>query len=48
VTALKDAITEFKKGFETTSHGMLGQEAEAPAIGEEDVEQEKITRVRKK
>jgi F-type H+-transporting ATPase subunit alpha len=48
VTALKDAITEFKKGFETTSHGMLGQEAEAPAIDEEDVEQEKITRVRKK
>jgi F-type H+-transporting ATPase subunit alpha len=48
VTALKDAITEFKKGFETTSHGLLGQEAEVEAIDEEDVEQEKITRVRKK
>ena len=48
VTALKDAITEFKKGFETTSHGLLGQEAEVEAIGEEEVEQEKITRVRKK
>jgi F-type H+-transporting ATPase subunit alpha len=48
VTALKDAITEFKKGFETTSHGLLGQEAEVEAIDEGDVEQEKITRVRKK
>jgi F-type H+/Na+-transporting ATPase subunit alpha len=48
VTALKDAITEFKKGFETTSHGLLGQEAEVEAIAEEDVEQEKIARVRKK
>jgi F-type H+/Na+-transporting ATPase subunit alpha len=48
MTALKDSITEFKKGFETTSHGMLGQEAEVEAIDEEDVEQEKITRVRKK
>jgi len=48
VTALKDSVTEFKKGFETTSHGMLGQEAEVEAIDEGDVEQEKITRVRKK
>jgi F-type H+-transporting ATPase subunit alpha len=46
-TALKDAIAEFKKGFETTSHGYLGQE-KAEAIDEESVEQEKITRVRKK
>jgi F-type H+-transporting ATPase subunit alpha len=45
-TALKDAITEFKKGFETTSHGYLGQD-KAEAIGEDEVEQEKITRVRK-
>jgi F-type H+-transporting ATPase subunit alpha len=45
-TALKEAIAEFKKGFETTSHGYLGQE-KAEAIDEEDVEQEKITRVRK-
>jgi F-type H+-transporting ATPase subunit alpha len=45
--SLKEAITEFKKGFETTSHGYLGQQ-DAEAIGEESVEQEKITRVRKK
>ncbi len=48
ITALKDSITEFKKGFETTNHGTLGQEAEVAAIDEDDVEQEKITRVRKK
>ncbi|HEX6473109.1 MAG TPA: F0F1 ATP synthase subunit alpha [Streptosporangiaceae bacterium] len=45
-TALKDAIEEFKRGFETTSHGPLGQEP-AEAIGEDEVEQEKLTRVRK-
>ncbi|HEU5161251.1 MAG TPA: F0F1 ATP synthase subunit alpha [Streptosporangiaceae bacterium] len=45
-TLLKEAIAEFKKGFETTSHGYL-EEHEAEAIGEEEVEQEKITRVRK-
>jgi F-type H+-transporting ATPase subunit alpha len=45
-TSLKDAIAEFKKGFETSSGGYL-QEHEAEAIGEDQVEQEKITRVRK-
>jgi F-type H+-transporting ATPase subunit alpha len=45
--SLKEAITEFKKGFETTSYGYLGQQ-DAKAIDEETVEQEKITRVRKK
>jgi F-type H+-transporting ATPase subunit alpha len=45
-TSLKDAITEFKKGFETSSGGYLGQE-KAEAIDEDEVEQEKITRVRK-
>jgi F-type H+-transporting ATPase subunit alpha len=45
-TSLKDAIAEFKKGFETSSGGYL-QEHEAQAIGEDQVEQEKITRVRK-
>jgi F-type H+-transporting ATPase subunit alpha len=45
-TSLKDAITEFKKGFETSSGGYLGQD-QAEAIGEDEVEQEKITRVRK-
>jgi F-type H+/Na+-transporting ATPase subunit alpha len=47
-TKLKDAITEFKKGFETTSHGLLVEEESVEAIDEGDVEQEKITRVRKK
>ncbi len=48
VTTLKDAITEFKKGFETSNHGLLVQEEIVEAIDEGDVEQEKITRVRKK
>jgi F-type H+-transporting ATPase subunit alpha len=47
-TKLKDAVKEFKKGFETTSHGLLVQEETVEAIDEGDVEQEKITRVRKK
>ncbi|MEV5704232.1 F0F1 ATP synthase subunit alpha [Actinoallomurus sp. NPDC052274] len=47
-STLKDAITEFKKGFETTNHGLLVQEQPVEAIDEGDVEQEKITRVRKK
>jgi F-type H+/Na+-transporting ATPase subunit alpha len=45
-TSLQEAIAEFKKGFETSSGGYL-QEQEAEAIGEDEVEQEKITRVRK-
>ncbi|MFB9831610.1 F0F1 ATP synthase subunit alpha [Actinoallomurus acaciae] len=48
VTKLKDLIAEFKKGFETTSHGLLVQEETVEAIDADDVEQEKITRVRKK
>jgi F-type H+-transporting ATPase subunit alpha len=48
IATLKDAITEFKKGFETTHHGLLLQEQPVEAIEEGDVEQEKITRVRKK
>jgi F-type H+/Na+-transporting ATPase subunit alpha len=47
-TKLKDLVGEFKKTFETTNHGLLVQDEAAPAIDEEDVEQEKITRVRKK
>jgi F-type H+-transporting ATPase subunit alpha len=47
-TKLKDLIKEFKKTFETTSHGLLVQEETVEAIDEGDVEQEKITRVRKK
>ncbi len=45
---LKDLMAEFKKGFETTNHGPLIQEQPVEAIDEDDVEQEKITRVRKK
>ncbi|GAB3963539.1 F0F1 ATP synthase subunit alpha [Actinoallomurus acanthiterrae] len=48
IATLKDSITEFKKGFETTHHGLLLQEQPVEAIEEGDVEQEKITRVRKK
>ncbi|GAA0315875.1 F0F1 ATP synthase subunit alpha [Actinoallomurus spadix] len=47
-STLKDAIAEFKKGFETTNHGLLVQDQPVEAIDEGDVEQEKITRVRKK
>ena len=47
-TKLKDIVMEFKKGFETTNHGLLIQEETVEAIDESDVEQEKITRVRKK
>jgi F-type H+-transporting ATPase subunit alpha len=48
ISTLKDAVAEFKKGFETTNHGLLVQEQPVEAIDEGDVEQEKITRVRKK
>ncbi|MFC5179867.1 F0F1 ATP synthase subunit alpha [Actinomadura harenae] len=46
LTTLKDAITEFKKGFETSSGGLLGDESAEP-IADEDVEQETIKRVKK-
>ncbi|MCP2334993.1 F0F1 ATP synthase subunit alpha [Actinomadura rupiterrae] len=46
LTTLKDAITEFKKGFETSSGGLLGDESADP-IADEDVEQETIKRVKK-
>ncbi|RFU40461.1 F0F1 ATP synthase subunit alpha [Actinomadura logoneensis] len=46
LTTLKDAITEFKKGFETSSGGLLGDESAEP-IADEAVEQETIKRVKK-
>ena len=48
LAALKNAITEFKKGFQT-SDGELLVPAEEPVepIAEEDVKQETITRVKK-
>ncbi|MQY06828.1 F0F1 ATP synthase subunit alpha [Actinomadura macrotermitis] len=46
LTALKDSITEFKKGFETSAGEILGEESVEP-IEDEAVEQETITRVKK-
>ncbi|HYB18387.1 MAG TPA: F0F1 ATP synthase subunit alpha [Streptosporangiaceae bacterium] len=42
VTALKDAIEEFRDGFQTSSGGLLGSDEEAPALEEEG--QERIAR----
>jgi F-type H+-transporting ATPase subunit alpha len=47
LTTLKDSITEFKKGFETSDGKLLGEDEPVEAIDDEDVEQEKITRVKK-
>ncbi|MBO2448165.1 F0F1 ATP synthase subunit alpha [Actinomadura barringtoniae] len=47
LTSLKDSITEFKKGFETSDGKLLGEDEPVEAIDDEDVEQEKITRVKK-
>jgi F-type H+-transporting ATPase subunit alpha len=47
LTALKDAITEFKKGFQVSGGGLLLQEEPVEAIDEDAVEQEKITRVKR-
>ncbi|MFI6508283.1 F0F1 ATP synthase subunit alpha [Streptosporangium sp. NPDC050855] len=44
VTALKDAITEFKKGFETSSGEHLVNDEPVAALGEREVGQEKITK----
>ncbi|TYK52993.1 F0F1 ATP synthase subunit alpha [Actinomadura decatromicini] len=44
--ALKNAITEFKKGFQTSEGELLAEEPVEP-IADEDVEQETITRVKK-
>ncbi|MBW8483901.1 F0F1 ATP synthase subunit alpha [Actinomadura parmotrematis] len=46
LTTLKDSITEFKKGFETSEGNLLGEES-VEAIDDEAVEQETITRVKK-
>ncbi|MDP9860775.1 MULTISPECIES: F0F1 ATP synthase subunit alpha [Streptosporangium] len=44
VTALKDAITEFKKTFETSAGELLVNEEPVAALGAEEVGQEKITK----
>ncbi|MEU3164207.1 F0F1 ATP synthase subunit alpha [Streptosporangium sp. NPDC006930] len=44
VTVLKDAITEFKKSFETSSGEYLVNDEPVAALGEGEVGQEKITK----
>ncbi|GAA1778032.1 F0F1 ATP synthase subunit alpha [Actinomadura chokoriensis] len=46
LTSLKNTITEFKKGFQTSEGDLLAEEP-VEAIDDEDVEQETITRVKK-
>ncbi|TDD36851.1 F0F1 ATP synthase subunit alpha [Actinomadura sp. KC06] len=46
LTSLKNAVTEFKKGFQTSEGELLAEEP-VEAIADEDVEQETITRVKK-
>jgi F-type H+/Na+-transporting ATPase subunit alpha len=46
LTSLKNAITEFKKGFQTSEGELLAEEP-VEAIDEEDVKQETISRVKK-
>ncbi|WP_084960811.1 F0F1 ATP synthase subunit alpha [Thermoactinospora rubra] len=45
VTALKDAITEFKKGFTTSSGELLIQDEPVAPLGADEVGQEKIKKV---
>ncbi|MBC6458056.1 F0F1 ATP synthase subunit alpha [Actinomadura sp. HBU206391] len=47
LTTLKDAITEFKKGFQASTGELLIEDEPVEALDESDVEQEKITRVKK-
>ncbi|MET8139341.1 F0F1 ATP synthase subunit alpha [Sphaerisporangium sp. NPDC005288] len=44
VTTLKDAITEFKKGFQTSSGEMLVQDEPVEALSADEVGQEKIVK----
>ena len=47
VASLKDAIEEFKKGFETRSGELLVQDEQVEAMDPSDVEQEKIKQYRR-
>ncbi|WP_019876296.1 F0F1 ATP synthase subunit alpha [Sporichthya polymorpha] len=47
LNVFKDAIAEFKKGFTTSSGQSLAKEAAVAAMADEDVDQEKITKVKK-
>ncbi|MEU9831090.1 F0F1 ATP synthase subunit alpha [Streptosporangium sp. NPDC048047] len=44
VTSLKDAITEFKKNFETSAGELLVRDEPVAALGADEVGQEKITK----
>jgi len=46
LVALKDAITEFKKGFETSEGKLLGEDEVVEPLADERVEQETIKRVK--
>ncbi|HXA61481.1 MAG TPA: F0F1 ATP synthase subunit alpha [Streptosporangiaceae bacterium] len=46
LTTLKDAITEFKKGFETSTGQLLGEDEPVEPLADADVEQETIKRVK--
>lgn len=45
MTALKDAITEFKKGFTTSDGELLIHDEPVAALGADEVGQEKIRKV---
>ncbi|MGQ0632813.1 MAG: F0F1 ATP synthase subunit alpha [Sporichthyaceae bacterium] len=47
LVVFSDAITAFKKGFTTSSGQSLAKEAAVAAMADEDVDQEKITKVKK-
>ena len=44
MTAIKDAISEFRRGFETSDGEMLVREEPVEAIEEKEVEQEKVNK----
>src|SRR5262249_3580922 len=44
VTALKDAIIDFRRGFETSAGHLLVTDEEAPAVAEAEIEQETISK----
>jgi F-type H+/Na+-transporting ATPase subunit alpha len=48
ITLLKDAITDFKRNFETSAGEGLASDEHVEALEDEDVEQEKLTKVVKK
>jgi F-type H+-transporting ATPase subunit alpha len=47
LVVFKDAIGEFKKGFTTSSGQSLAKEAAVAAMDDENVDQEKITKVKR-